>query len=206
MFWKRIKAKLQSLVKDAVDVDNYISNYGKDDYDIDVTMAKHNYEVYQNDLKQRSKDLIKKWNKKIIESSNEGKKFFMTNQFVTDEDKDRIRYILSESNCCVDFPLDVTLTHFQHYYESKGFKVVRIEYPTNNICCLKIIWVSSDNKKNEQKTNIEEKKEEVVKYGYWEQGDIYDIGDICSLCGYDSFLEPCDLSHCPSCHAEMKTR
>lgn len=50
------------------------------------------------------------------------------------------------------------------------------------------------------------KRKETVKQGYWEQGDIYDIGDVCSLCGYDSFLEPCDLSHCPSCHAEMKTK
>lgn len=44
-----------------------------------------------------------------------------------------------------------------------------------------------------------------VKHGYWEQGDMYDIGDVCSLCGYDSGEEPCYLSHCPSCHAEMKT-
>lgn len=49
------------------------------------------------------------------------------------------------------------------------------------------------------------KIEENIKVGYWEQGDMYDIGDVCSLCGYDSFLEPCNLSHCPSCHAKMKT-
>ena len=205
MFWKKIKEKIEDVIRDVETFDDYVSNYGKDDnYDIDVATAKHNYEVYQNDLKQRSRDLIKKWNKKIIESSNKGEKFFMTNQFVIDE-KDKIRFMISESNCCVDFPLDVTLKHFQQYYESKGFKVVRIEYPTNNICCLKIIWISSDNKKEEQERKIGEKKEESVKKGYWEQGDMYDIGDVCSLCGYDSFLEPCHLSHCPSCHAEMKT-
>ncbi len=140
MFWKKIK----DVVKDVKALDYYISNYGEyDDCDIDVETAKSNYKAYQNDLKQRSKDLIKKWNKEIIESSSKGEKFFMTNQFVTDDDKDRIRFMISESNCCVDFPLDATLKHFQQYYESKGFKVVRIEYPTNNICGLKIIWVSS---------------------------------------------------------------
>ena len=126
-------------------IDNLISNYGNDNYDINVEIAKRNYEEYQNDLKQRSKDIIKKWNKKIMEASSKGEKSLMTNQFVTDDDKDKIRYMLSEFNSCVDFPLGATLTHFCQYYESKGFKVVRIEYPTNNICCLKIIWVSIDN-------------------------------------------------------------
>ena len=44
-----------------------------------------------------------------------------------------------------------------------------------------------------------------IKNGYWEHGDMYDIGDVCSLCGYDSGEEPCYKSHCPSCHAEMTT-
>ena len=44
-----------------------------------------------------------------------------------------------------------------------------------------------------------------IKKGYWEQGDMYDIGDVCSLCGYDSGEEPCYKSHCPGCHAEMTT-
>ena len=144
MFLRKIKDKIKDAVKYVKAFDDCVSNYGKDDdYDVDVVVAKHNYEAYQNDLKQRSRDLIKKWNKKIIESSSKGEKFFMTNQFVTDDDKDKIQFMISESNCCVDFPLDATLTHFQQYYESKGFKVVRLEYPTNNICCLKIIWVSS---------------------------------------------------------------
>ena len=144
MFWEKIKCKIKDAVNEAKSFDDYVSNYGKDDdYDVDVVVAKHNYETYQNDLKQRSKDLIKRWNKKIIEASNKGEKFFMSNQFVTDDDKDTIRFVISESDCCVNFPSNATLKYFQQYYESKGFKVVRIEYPTNNICCLKIIWVSS---------------------------------------------------------------
>lgn len=145
MLWEKIKNKIKDAVNEAKSFDDYVSNYGKyDDCDVDVAKAKHNYEVYQNDLKQRSKDLIKKWNKKIIEASNEGKKFFMSNQFVTDDDKDKIKFLISESNCCVDFPHESTLTSFQKYYEEKGFKVVRIEYPANNICCLKIIWITSN--------------------------------------------------------------
>lgn len=122
----------------------FFNNCKNNDYDVDASMAKRNYERYQNDLQQRSKDLIKQWNKKIIESSSNGEKFFMTNQFITDDDKDKIRFMLSESNCCIDFPLNATLKHFIQYYESKGFKVVKIEYPINNVCCLKIIWVSSN--------------------------------------------------------------
>lgn len=59
---------------------------------------------------------------------------------------------------------------------------------------------------NIPKEELERKPEkENVRTGYWEQGDMYDIGDVCSACGYDSGLEPCYLSHCPSCHAKMKT-
>ena len=59
---------------------------------------------------------------------------------------------------------------------------------------------------NIPKEELERKnKEKNVETGYWGQGDMYDIGDTCSLCGYDSGLEPCYLSHCPCCHAKMKT-
>ena len=67
------------------------------------------------------------------------------------------------------------------------------------------IVLHGDTEKKKQNTKAETNKEENVKRGYWEQGDMYDIGDVCSLCGYDSCIEPCRLSHCPSCHAEMKT-
>ena len=122
----------------------FFNNCKNNDYDVDASMAKRHYERCQNDLQQRSKDLIKQWNKKIIEPSSNGEKFFMTSQFITDDDKDKIRFMLSESNCGVDFPLNATLKHFIQYYESKGFKVVKMEYPINNVCCLKIIWVSSN--------------------------------------------------------------
>ena len=51
--------------------------------------------------------------------------------------------------------------------------------------------------------NINAEKD--VKVGYWERGDMYDIGDVCSVCGYDSNIEPCYLSFCPSCNTKMTT-
>ena len=44
---------------------------------------------------------------------------------------------------------------------------------------------------------------EPVRHGYWEQGDIYDMGDVCSLCQYDSHREPCTYNYCPNCGAKM---
>ena len=38
---------------------------------------------------------------------------------------------------------------------------------------------------------------------FWEQGDIYDFGDVCQKCGYDSGNEPCRMSFCPACGAPM---
>lgn len=61
MFWKKIKEKIENAIKDAADIDSYISNYGKEDYDVDAKTAIHNYEVYQNNLNERCRDLIKKW-------------------------------------------------------------------------------------------------------------------------------------------------
>lgn len=41
------------------------------------------------------------------------------------------------------------------------------------------------------------------RYGYWVQGDYYDMGDVCSECGYDSG-ELCPMIPiCPCCGAEM---
>ena len=42
-----------------------------------------------------------------------------------------------------------------------------------------------------------------VRHGYWEPGDIYDIGDVCSICQYDSLREPCKYKYCPNCGAKM---
>lgn len=145
MFWRKIKEKIQGAVKDAVALDDYISNYGKDDdCDIDVKVARANYEAYQNDLRQRQKNLIKKWCEEIKEASSKGEKFIFTDQFVTDDDKDKILWLVNGGMAC-DFPPNASLQYFQQHFEERGFKVVRIKYPTNNICCLKIIWISSDN-------------------------------------------------------------
>lgn len=116
----------------------------KEDYEIDVETAKHNYESYQNDLRQRQKNLIKKWCEEIEDASSRGKKYILTDQFVTDDDKNKILWLVGGGEAR-DFPPNASLHFFQHYFEDRGFKVVRIEYPNNNICCLKIIWISSDN-------------------------------------------------------------
>lgn len=145
MFLKKIKAKFQDLVKDVVYWDNYISNYGKGDYDVDAETARHNYEVYQNNLNKRCRNLIKKWCNQIKLSSIKGEKFILTNKFIVDDDKNTILHVLNDADCVCDFTLDTTLQYCQQYFEDRGFKVVRIEYPNNNICCLKIIWISSDN-------------------------------------------------------------
>lgn len=42
-----------------------------------------------------------------------------------------------------------------------------------------------------------------VKYGFWEQGDFYDYGDVCSECQYDSCMETCEYNYCPNCGAKM---
>ena len=42
-----------------------------------------------------------------------------------------------------------------------------------------------------------------VVHGRWEQGDVYDFGDVCSRCDYDSALIPCHLNYCPNCGARM---
>ena len=42
-----------------------------------------------------------------------------------------------------------------------------------------------------------------VIYGHWEQGDCYDIGDVCSVCDWDSGFDNCDWSYCPNCGAKM---
>lgn len=41
------------------------------------------------------------------------------------------------------------------------------------------------------------------RHGQWEQGDVYDMGDVCPFCGFDSGMEPCRLTECPRCGAKM---
>ena len=38
---------------------------------------------------------------------------------------------------------------------------------------------------------------------YWEIGDYYDIGDVCSNCDYDSCEIDPQIPICPCCGAEM---
>ena len=42
-----------------------------------------------------------------------------------------------------------------------------------------------------------------VVHGRWEQGDYYDIGDVCSVCEWDSLMYNCNWSYCPNCGAKM---
>ncbi len=138
--------KARKVVEDAAAIDEYISNYGNyNDCNIDANTARANYKAYQNNLRQRHKDLVEKWCKEIKEASSRGEKYILTDQFITDDDKNKILWLLHGGMVC-DFPKNATMQYFQKYFEDRGFKVVRIEYPTNNICCLKIIWISSDNK------------------------------------------------------------
>lgn len=50
---------------------------------------------------------------------------------------------------------------------------------------------------------VSRERVEKVWRGYWEQGDIYDYGDVCSKCQYDSGRELCKLNFCPRCGAPM---
>lgn len=151
MFYKKLKKKIRGMAQEAVAIDDYISNYGKTTWDIDAETARLNYETYQNHLRKRQQNLIKKWNVQIIEASSTGKRFIMTNQFVTDNDKNKILFMLDDANCCVELPADATLQYFQEHYESKGFEVVKIEYQTNGLCCLKIIWIPFNKNNNDCK-------------------------------------------------------
>lgn len=142
MFWKWLKGKgvvgINIKEKDNVNLSNYSSYI---DCDIDVETARRNYEAYQNDLTQRQADLIKKWCREIDEASKRGEKFIFTNEFVTDDNKDKILYMINSVGCCYDFPPNATLQYFQRYFEDRGFKVVKIKYSANNICRLKIFWI-----------------------------------------------------------------
>ena len=144
MFKKKIKEGIQNAVNAAIALEDIYNNDSCDDCDVNVETARRNYEAYQNDLKQRQQNLIKKWCEEIKEASSKGEKFILTDQFVTDDDKNKILWLVYGDTAC-DFPPNASLQYFQQYFEDRGFKVVRIEYPTNNICCLKIIWISSDN-------------------------------------------------------------
>lgn len=140
MFWKKTNGIGN---RRFVALDDCTSTYN--DFDIDIKTAIDNYEKYQNDLKLKQQDLIKKWCKEIREASSRGKKFILTNRFITDGDKDKILFLVDDAGCTCECPSGSTLEYFRQYFEDRGFKVVRIEFPMNNMCYLKIIWISSDN-------------------------------------------------------------
>ena len=57
---------------------------------------------------------------------------------------------------------------------------------------------------NEAMAMIEKIEERALKIGRWEMADMYDNGDICPFCGWDSGREPCDYRYCPNCGARME--
>ena len=42
-----------------------------------------------------------------------------------------------------------------------------------------------------------------VRHGQWEHGDYYDIGDVCSVCLWDSQMVQPSYRYCPRCGAKM---
>lgn len=143
VFIKNIKEKIRRIVKDAMIADEFISNYSN--YcDIDAEGAKANYKKYHNDLKYVPQELIEKWCKEIHKASNQGKGFIFTDSFLT-VDKNKISCFIGNDGCGHEFPSDYTLQNFCQYFENRGFKVIRIDYP-HNTSCLKIIWASSEDK------------------------------------------------------------
>lgn len=150
MIWKRIKEKFSDAVKDAVALNDYISNYAScDNCDVDVNIARHNYKMYQEDLNQRRQklieELIEKWCKKIREASRNGEKYIDTNQFVVSGDGDRILYLVDDDGWACDFPpnssIHSSIQYFQEYFEKRGFNVIKQEYNPHGLCGLRISWL-----------------------------------------------------------------
>ena len=44
---------------------------------------------------------------------------------------------------------------------------------------------------------------EPTRHGHWEYGDYYDIGDVCSVCFWDSQMVQPSYRYCPRCGAKM---
>lgn len=67
-------------------------------------------------------------------------------------------------------------------------------------------WFAPEPHKDSISSFIEEQPEAdvvEVKHGFWEQGDFYDYGDVCSKCEYDSRIESCKYNYCPNCGVKM---
>jgi hypothetical protein len=137
-----IKEKIKSIIKAAKAFDDYITNC--DSYnacDVDAKIARRNYKLHQEDLKQRQQNCIEKWCEKINEVSRNGAQCFDTNCFIVDsDDKNKICWIVDDGGCVAAFPSNATLEYFKQYFEDKGFDVVIVEWPYNH-SSLRISWV-----------------------------------------------------------------
>ena len=85
--------------------------------------------------------------------------------------------------------LEEAIAEIKYYMESDSYA----DAPSNEACQMAI---------NALRPVSREQVEKVWR-SFWEQGDIYDFGDVCQKCGYDSGNEPCRMSFCPACGAPM---
>lgn len=142
LFLKKAIEKMKETIENIAATDEYISNYGSyDDCDVNVKIARHNYKMYQDDLKRLQRSLIEKWCKKIREVSRSGGKYIDTNNFVVDDDWNRILYLVDDAGQICDFPPNSSIQYFQDYFEEKGFNVMRLEYHPHGFCGLRIRWL-----------------------------------------------------------------
>jgi hypothetical protein len=111
----KIKEKIKNIIKAAKSLDDYTTNC--DSYNacnIDAKIARHNYQLHQEDLKQRQQNCIKKWCDKINKVSSNGAQYFDTNCFIVDpDDKNKIRWIVGDDGCAGAFPSNATLDYFK---------------------------------------------------------------------------------------------
>lgn len=137
-----IKDKITNIIKTIKDFDSSITYHDScNACDVDAKIARHNYQLHQEDLKQRQQNCIKRWCEKINEVSRNGAQYFDTNCFIVDpDDKNKIRWIVDDGGCVGAFPSNATLEYFKQYFEDKGFDVVIVEWPHNH-SSLRISWV-----------------------------------------------------------------
>ncbi len=60
-----------------------------------------------------------------------------------------------------------------------------------------------DRQQEKIKSLLQNTDVEGIKHGFWEHGDYYDMGDVCSNCQYDSCQQPCHYRYCPNCGSKM---
>jgi hypothetical protein len=129
---------LKYIISTCKELDDYTS--GRDNEDINAEMAKSNYQLYQDGLKQYRQDLIERWCKEIKYKSRHGRKYFDTNNFILDDDEDTILFVI-DGGQCQDFMPDSSIQYFKRYFEERGFNVVKSEKDFDNKCYLRIRWL-----------------------------------------------------------------